>query len=242
MLDYRLTNGNERINLATEFVLKNIKSDDNILEIGCGIGIVTERIAKKVKNGFIWACDISDQNIWYAKQTVLNKNIEFFSADIFEQFDLLKKRINKLIDVFILIDVIEHLPKERHTELIQKLNSIASEDYTILLTFPSEYYQEYLVQNNSNELQIIDEIITLDHLLNLTKDNDLFIKYFEYKDVWMNNQYAHCIIKKKQNIAELSGNKSSHLIFKILGIFQRYFRRKKYIDKIFKESKCRKNI
>lgn len=235
MIDYRLSNGNERINMATNFVIKNIKLSDNILEIGCGIGIITERIARKIKKGFIWACDISDKNIWYAQKTIKEKNIKFFTADIFEQFDIIRNKIDKQIDVFILVDVIEHLPIERHKELISKLNSIASRDYKIILTFPSVYYQEYLKQNNPKELQIIDEEITLDHLLNLAAENDLIIKYFELKDVWMNNQYVHCIMERKIPLHFLP-LKQSNIFNKIILKFKKYYRRKKYIDKIFRDN------
>lgn len=200
MIDYRINDGNERINLASSFILKSINYNDNIFEIGCGIGIITERISKKIKNGFVWACDISDQNIWYSKQTIRSKNIDFFVADILSQFDNVKKRINKKIDVFIFVDVIEHIPKEQHSELLKKLNLIATDNAKILLTFPSEYYQNYLIQNNPKELQIIDEIITLDHISKIAQQTDWTIKYFELKDIWMNNQYVHCILHKNQSI------------------------------------------
>jgi cyclopropane fatty-acyl-phospholipid synthase-like methyltransferase len=233
MLEYRLSNGNERINLASKFILNNIKENDKILEIGCGIGIVTERIAKKLTKGFIWACDISDQNIWYAKKTIHNKNIDFFVADIVEHFESVKERINNKIDVFIFVDVLEHIPKENHLALFNKLDLIASEDAKILLTFPSEYYQQYLIQNNPKELQIIDEIISLNDIIKLTEKNNFIVKYFELKDVWMNNQYVHCKVEKSKSLASLkikTPNIFNRIILKIL----RYFRKRKYIYKLFK--------
>lgn len=235
MIDYRLNDGNERINLASKFILKNINDNDNILEIGSGIGIITERISKKKKKGFIWACDISDQNIWYSKQTIPGKNIDFFVADIIEQFEIVKKRIDKKIDVFILIDVIEHIPKEQHSNLFKNLNLIASDNAKILLTFPSEFYQHYLKQNNPKELQIIDEIISIDDIVKIAHQNNFAIKYFELKDVWMNNQYVHCILNNNKSISDIPLNNNTSIIIRILNRFRHYFRRKKYIDKVFKE-------
>lgn len=62
------------------------------------------------------------------------------------------------------------------------------------------------------------------------------LKHFELKDVWMNNQYVHCKLIKNQCISDLTLYDNSSVIIRILRRFQRYFRRKKYIDKIFKES------
>lgn len=235
MIDYRLNNGNERINLASKFILENVNNNDNILEIGCGIGIVTERIAKKLRDGHIWACDISDQNIWYAKETVKDKNIDFFVADILEQFNSVQNRINKKIDVFILVDVLEHIPKKQHSNLFKDLNSIASDRTKILLTFPSELYQQYLIQNNPKELQIIDEIIFLDDIVKIAKENDFIVKKFELKDVWMNNQYVHCTLEKFSNIKNIKQYKSKNIFRRILNRLIRYYRKRKYISKVFKD-------
>jgi trans-aconitate 2-methyltransferase len=67
MLAYRLY-GNDRIDLAARFFLDNIAEDSIIVDIGCGIGIATEIMAKKASRGRVICLDISDQNIWYAKQ------------------------------------------------------------------------------------------------------------------------------------------------------------------------------
>ena len=231
MLTYGLSDGNERINSASDFILKNIGTKDNILEVGCGIGIITERIAYKLHQGFIWACDISDQNIWYAKQTIKNKNIDFFAADVLKQFTFVKERINSKVDTFIFIDVIEHLPKEKHIELFANLNSIAAKDARIILTFPSEYYQNYLIKNNPEELQIIDEIISIDHITNLIRETGFEIYLYELKDIWMERQYVNCLLAKKQGIKSLNNKLSvkNRVIRKI----KYFYNKRKYIDKVF---------
>ncbi len=234
MISYRLNNGNERINLASKFILENINARDNILEIGCGIGIITERISRKLKSGFIWACDISDKNIWYAKQTIRKMNIDFFEADILEQFDIVKKRVNKPIDVFIFVDVLEHIPNEKHADLFSKLDSISTDDAKILLTFPSEFYQNYLIKNNPNELQIVDEVITIDSISENVRKTGFVIKYIEFKDVWMTNQYVHCMLQRKQEIMRLQTKVYTNIFARFLNKLQRYYRKGKYINKVFK--------
>ena len=131
MINYRLNNGNKRINLATRFILNNIEPYYNFLEIGCGIGIITERISKILKSSFIWACDISDLNIWYSKKSIHQKNIDFFVVDVIEQFEIIKERVNKPINAFLFVDVLEHIPKEKHLDLFTKLKTIAANDAKI---------------------------------------------------------------------------------------------------------------
>ena len=234
MLDYRLNDGNKRINAASNFIIKNITPNSIILEIGCGIGILTERISKKLKNGFIWACDISDQNIWYSKKTIKKNNIDFFVADILDQFNIIKTKVTKPIDIFVFSDVIEHLPKQRHTELFDNLKSISSANSKILLTFPSEYYQEYLKKNNPDELQIVDEVITISHINSLAEKFDYVIAYFTVVDLWMNNQYVHCIMKNNSPIQYKHFNSSNNIFMKIINKMKFIYRKNKYITKIFR--------
>lgn len=234
MLGYRLY-GNKRIDLATKFILKNVKKNDNVLEIGCGIGIVTERVARKLKYGHIWAFDISDRNIWYAKKTVKNRNVDFFVADVLSDFNLLKNKISSPVNVFLLIDVIEHIPKNKHIELFNSLLSIASESASFLLTFPSEFYQRYLKENNPDELQIIDEEISMKDILLICEHNNLFIKYFEMKNVWMYNQYVHCLISTKRPIQKLNYDMHFiHFLSKVINKIKLPYNKRKYIKKIFK--------
>lgn len=239
MLKYRISGGNQRIKLATEFLLQNVKDTDQVLEIGCGIGLVTEQVSKRVKNGFIWACDISDQNIWYSQKTVHKKNIHFFVADVLNQFDEIRQVIRKPIDVFMFVDVIEHLPKENHFELFQKLTTISSENAKVLLTFPSEYYQRYIKTNDPTESQIVDEIITLEYLCQLAKKNRWAIRYYELKDAWTTNQYIHCVLQREREIKALETNSKTTIIRRLFGKLKRHYRRKKYITDIFKNNYLR---
>jgi trans-aconitate 2-methyltransferase len=69
MIKYRL-DGNLRIEMATRFFLDNIEKEDTVIDVGCGIGIPTEAMAKKAYRGCVIGFDISDQNICYAEKTV----------------------------------------------------------------------------------------------------------------------------------------------------------------------------
>src|SRR5688572_19205392 len=69
-----LQKGNLRIHRAIKRILPLIASDSQILEIGCGIGLVTERLAEAAPRGTIWGYDISEKSIQQAKERVQAPN------------------------------------------------------------------------------------------------------------------------------------------------------------------------
>ncbi|MEJ0080478.1 MAG: class I SAM-dependent methyltransferase [Puia sp.] len=68
-IGYQVKSGiNDRIYLLYKRLCKSgINTNSNILEIGCGVGMMTYLISRKVRNGRIEATDISTQSIAYAK-------------------------------------------------------------------------------------------------------------------------------------------------------------------------------
>ena len=84
------SNNNVRLNKAIDRILPYITEDSKVLEIGCGIGIVTERIASVAKEGVIWACDLSENAIKHAKKRVFAPNVRFCVCDVVGDFQKLK--------------------------------------------------------------------------------------------------------------------------------------------------------
>ena len=89
------------------------------------------------------------------------------------------------------------------------------------------------MENNPDELQIIDEIITIDHINSIANNTGFTIKHFESKDFSMTDQYVHCILQKKKPIESLISNKPKSFK-RIFRRILRIYRQRKYIDKIFK--------
>jgi len=76
------------------FYIEQIKSTDEILEIGCGTGRVSFPLAKKVK--FLWGIDISESMLNHASSKINSDvdNIKFSKEDMFnlnldKEFDLI---------------------------------------------------------------------------------------------------------------------------------------------------------
>jgi len=194
MLEYRVR-GNPRIKKAAERILDFIRPNIRVLEVGCGIGITTERIADEVEEGHVWAFDISERNIWYARETVNRSNVTFFDANITEDEQDIRKQVTEPVDVVTLVDVIEHIPKEAHQKLFEFLRSIMSDRSFVVLTYPSPQYQRYLKESNPEELQIIDQVIEREELLASASPAGFSLCHYSMETVWKRNQYIHCVLQ-----------------------------------------------
>lgn len=195
MLSYRLY-GNPRIDKAVELIGQYTQPNSTVLDIGCGIGLVSEKIAVKVKQGHVWACDIADKNIEYAQQTVFDEKITFFRVDIINEFDQVEKTVQPPINLVSMVDVIEHLPPHHYEEFFTNLCRITANDAVVVLTYPSPEYQRYLHQYNPAELQVIDETIEISDLIQWAAKGNFKLKYFSYPDLDRKHQYIHCVFAK----------------------------------------------
>jgi cyclopropane fatty-acyl-phospholipid synthase-like methyltransferase len=198
MLNYRIR-PNPRIERAIQFFRASIHPDDIVLDIGCGIGIATEAMARRARA--VVGVDISEQNIWYAERTIRLPNIKFHRMDIVREVDALKSLLPSAPTAITMCDVIEHIPAEARPSLFQSIRRLSDDRAKLLLTFPSEFYQHYMAREARHELQIIDNVITPDVLVTEAGAAGFCMTYFQLVDIWKQVQYAHC---RLDSSAELS--------------------------------------
>ena len=101
---------NDRIFLMYE-KLKNLglSPTSDVIELGCGIGVVTHLIRKTVTKGKVESVDLSGASIEFAKSKINYSNVAFYEGDITEYQPKIKQA-----DFVTLFDVIEHIPIELH--------------------------------------------------------------------------------------------------------------------------------
>ena len=194
MINYRLY-GNLRLNRAAERILPFFRTHSKVLDIGCGIGIVTSKVAARASRGHVWGIDLGRENIWYASQTIRNANLTLLEADVVTDFEAIRKQLPAKMDVVTMVDVIEHIPAVARPDLLVKIRALCSDDAVMVLTYPSPQYQEFLREHNPNELQIIDNIVLLEELLNEACIAGFSLKHYSLETVWMRNQYVHCVFQ-----------------------------------------------
>ena len=196
-LQYKLY-GNLRLEKAIRLITNYLTPDSNVLDLGCGIGIVPEQVANKLDRGKILACDLGENNIKYAQQTIKSNKIEFFNIDIIANFAEICHKLSFPVDLVTMVDVIEHLPPESYGQLFNNLSQVTSDRAKLILTYPSPEYQLYLQQHDPQELQIIDEVIEIKTLMQFALQSGFNLEYFSYIDVWKQNQYIHCVFSKER--------------------------------------------
>lgn len=202
MLQYKL-DGNPRIDLAVKLITGYLTPNSQILDLGCGIGIVPEQVAAKLQQGKILACDLSENNINYACQTVNSEKIEFLNVNVVENFETIRNKLTTAVDLVTMVDVIEHLPPDSYDQLFNNLSQVTSDRAKVILTYPSPEYQKYLQTNEPEELQIIDEVIEVNSLLQYALKYGFNLEYFTYVDVWKYHQYIHCVFSKQRRCIPL---------------------------------------
>lgn len=240
MLDYRIRRRNLRIEKAIRFFTSNIRADDTVLDIGCGIGVATEAVGKLARA--VVGVDISEQNIWYAKQTVQRSNVNFHRFDVINEADGWNAILPRRPTVITLCDVIEHIPETDRPKLLKQLGQAASDDAKILLTFPSEFYQRYMAAESQRELQIIDNVITPAQIAAEASAAGFSITYFSLVDVWKHAQYVHCKLERTSGLAlRVREKASAHplraKVQRLTDVADRILfakaRRRRYVDKVF---------
>jgi SAM-dependent methyltransferase len=120
------------------------------LDGGCGIGIMSQFLRRYFER--VVALDISEKNIGFARQTVLN--VEFVVSD------LLGFQSDERFDLIALFDVLEHISKDDLPSVIEKVASLSHDEGSVLITIPSAAF----ARANVAQKQVIDEdleVITL---------------------------------------------------------------------------------
>ncbi len=192
---HAILNGIKKIALSQQSSL-------NILEIGCGIGTMTELLATNFQKSKIIALDISPVSIEIAKVKYKeNKNISFYVADVCE-FDFK----NQIFDIIVLPDVIEHIPIEDHSILFKKLEQILNLNGFIYINIPNPYYLEWVHENRPELLQVIDQPLFLDKLVPDIYNNKLHIHTLETYSIWVKDSDYLKIILKKNNFQDFNIN------------------------------------
>lgn len=102
-----------RIMQYHDFFVKRINPEENVLDIGCGVGAVAFSIAER--GGNVTAIDISEKNIESAKKMFAHPNIQYVCGDALDYIP------GKTVDVVVMSNVLEHIENR-----IEFLNSLVS--------------------------------------------------------------------------------------------------------------------
>ncbi|HRG01847.1 MAG TPA: methyltransferase domain-containing protein [Bacteroidia bacterium] len=192
------------INIRHRTILKNLKNaglktNSNVLEIGCGIGTVSHLILKQIPEGSFVGLDISSESIKMAQQfNAFHKKAEFMVNDM-SNFTHKTK-----FDFVVFPDVLEHIPVEQHANIFKTISELTTPNATVIINIPEPNYLDWIRKNEPNRLQIIDQSLSMQDLLNNCYPYGFkvysIIPYALHYDV---NDYLAIVLKKDMTVKQI---------------------------------------
>jgi len=178
--------------LFRQIVSCGLKNNHSLLEIGCGIATLTGLIANYLKKGKILATDISPENIELAKTRLgKHKNVQFIVSDM-QDFSY-----NQKFDFIILADVLEHIPKNLHSDLFHKIAEYMNDDAVLFINIPHPKNIEFIRNNFPERLQIIDQELYANGLSDNAMNAGMILETFHsYNLFHRENDYVRMIFRK----------------------------------------------
>jgi trans-aconitate 2-methyltransferase len=189
-----------------------LSAGSSVLELGCGIGVMTSLIAGVAQNGFIEAVDISPESIAEAKKRIKRQaKINFVIADL---KCYTSSRSN--FDLITLMDVLEHIPEEEHEELFKKISKLMHNDSVLFISIPTPHSIVYEKLHHPENVQIIDQELKADHLMNRAYLAGLELDSFRTIGIWAANDYQLITFRKKIEYTNERMSDKRSLLSKIL--------------------------
>ena len=189
----------------------------SVLELGCGIGMMTSLMKRTVKQGKIHAIDISEASIEYGKAKFGAANITFSTEDI----TTFETTINTP-DFITLIDVLEHIPLEMHAALFQRISAVMGMNSLFVINLPNPDYIAHDIALEADSLQVIDQPVPFASLIQQLDDAGLELMQYEKYGLWHHDEYQWFVLRTKRPFKEESIDNSLSFYQKIQRKIKRF--------------------
>ena len=212
------------------------------LEIGCGVGTLTELIAKDLrKQGSIVAVDVSPKSIEAARRRLAGfDNVHLIASDILG-IDL--ARSLGRFDVVVLADVVDHIPLAEHGRLFERIATWLRPDGFVLLNYPNPQYQEWRRRSSPDPdlAKIAIQPVHLDALLANAYPHGFYLDRFEKYSIWVQEGDYVCAVLRPSGgsggFTHVSGRRGS--VAARIGRRLRRLRVRRSRMQLLSESSCR---
>ena len=199
--------GNRRVERAWQkLLLWAPKNPRQILEIGCGVGYICARMKEIWPNARVVGIDISADSIKKAEELFSKAGIEFVEGNISDNLP------GEEFDLIVLMDVYEHIDLNERKLLHAFLNKHLSSTGRIFISFPTPNFLEYLKINHPENLQPVDEHVTLNDINILAQDTSSKPLYYRKISVWRPSDYAHAIVSRTSDFFDYKTDYSDFLV------------------------------
>jgi cyclopropane fatty-acyl-phospholipid synthase-like methyltransferase len=173
---------NDRHRAILRWLLRfGLRPEHRVLEIGCGIGTVTELVVEQLRpGGSLVGIDLSAESIAIARARLgSDANVELIAGDILEV------EVPLRFDVVVLPDVIEHVPLDLHPALFGRVASWLTSDGFALLHYPNPHHLAWCRVHRPEDVQIIDQPIHAHQLTANAHAHGLYLDYLQTYSIWV---------------------------------------------------------
>jgi SAM-dependent methyltransferase len=192
------TNANPRIEAAVELIAEWAPPvPARILEIGCGIGATSWRMARAWPQAEVVGADVSHASIEAAKTCFQRTNLSYKDELINEGV------LEGKFDLVVLMDTYEHIALSDRAVLHATIKSLLSEDARLILTIPTPTALEYSRTVSPSDLQPVDEDVTPLDVLLLAKETDTRLLFYREVGIWQYGDYAHVVLGRYRTLSEV---------------------------------------
>jgi SAM-dependent methyltransferase len=222
--------GNERINRAYQEIQNwiEIYNPQSVLEIGCGIGNISFKIAENYHDLKILGTDISEVTIDFGNKSFSRTNLTLNYSSDFKKFE--KYIGEEKFDFIFLIDVFEHLDDKSLEDFIFLLKGIMNHNCLLFLSCPTIRHQNYLRETDPAGIQPIDNDITIKDFLSLAEKLKLDLLFFKTISVWNLGDYQHTVIGKLKEYISFTDKIKQRKVGLKKQILNKIFKRKEVVS------------
>jgi SAM-dependent methyltransferase len=182
------TDFNARIEAAIETIAEwSPPGPKRVLEIGCGIGATSWRMARAWPDAEVVGADISRTSVEVAQACFRRPNLQYVAGAISETSAPGK------FDLVVLMDVYEHIARSDRPALHAAIRAALAEEARVIMTVPTPEILAYLRAHIPDEIQPVDEDIDLEVAAAFARDTATELIHYRQVGIWRYGDYAHVV-------------------------------------------------
>jgi trans-aconitate methyltransferase len=172
-----------------------------VVELGCGIGAISWRMAQKWPGAHVHGLDLSPVTIEAAAKLFRLPNLTFST----ESVDVACS--GRPVDLFVLMDVYEHIASADRDALHRTIRRSLAPGGRVILTFPTAAYNSWIARHQPELLQPVDELIDLRTIDSAARACGRRLLMFQEIDVWREGDYGHAVIGERDVARPAAGTR-----------------------------------
>ena len=106
-------------------------------------------------------------------------------------------------DFFVFPDVLEHIPVAQHARLFENIQRHAHTDSVVLIHIPAPRYLEWMIANQPEKLQVIDQPLDTGALVQTLGASDFYLEKMEtYALFFQEKDYQYFVFRAKNPVQQ----------------------------------------